>query len=243
MDNAGDRDGSREAPGEPERAHAGPTIEVEETPSGTSRTPRRTRRGPGIFWRLAFHTRAGIAHGFLRFWPVWERIMLVFIPTQPIPGAPSGLFRVHFGRYLGKSITLPDGTTVKRGDLVCELHMSNVKLTQITDTWALIRALGGDLRALAAWAEQPDFPARVRALYGYSLLSRGAPRLGFTLRDRRITLYARLERFFLMGLLALYNAQGVERLRHGTTFAHYPQELWMSRDELRRRYGADAPRT
>jgi hypothetical protein len=101
-----------------------------------------------------------------------------------------------------------------------------------------VREVRGDLQALAAWTRTLDFPTDVRAIYGFSLLTRAAPRVGFTLRDRRVTIRMRLERFFMLGLMALYHGKGLERLRQGTTFARYPQEMWMSIIELQRRYGA-----
>ncbi|HEX9414582.1 MAG TPA: hypothetical protein VF916_13840 [Ktedonobacterales bacterium] len=200
---------------------------------------RRARRRPGWGWRLAFQTRAGRARGFLRFWPVWERLMLRIQPIRPIPGAPHGIFLIRPTQFSGRPIELPDSTRVGRGDPIIELHMHNQALASgiAQGPWELLRMLEGDLRALAAWAAQPEAPA-FRALHGVTLLSRAAPRLGFMLRAQPITVHARLERFFMMGLLALYNVRGVERLLQGSTYGGYPQEVWMARTELLRRYGA-----
>jgi hypothetical protein len=198
--------------------------------------PRRKRRRLGG-WRLASRTGAGRAAGFLRFWPFWERLMLTLRPVHQVPGAPYNLFLTRFGRYRGQPITLPDGTTVRSGDRVLELHANNRLLARIPGGLALVRQARGDLTALAAWTQRAEYPREVRAIYGFTMLSRGMPRLGFILRDRPITLRVRLERFFLLGLMALYHGEGLKRLQQGTTFSRYPQEIWMSIAELQRRYG------
>jgi len=203
---------------------------------------RRLARGIGRGWRLANGTAGGRPRGFLRFWRLYERLSLLVLRPQPIPGAPTGIFLVRIMRYHAEPIELPDGTHVARDDLVAELHLHNAVVPQLASragVFALVRGMAGDLGALAAWSRDPTFPAQVRALYGVTLLGRAAARLGFTTRERPHTLKTWLDRLFMTGLLALYSPQGLARLQRGTTYGSYPLEVWMSRDELARRYGAD----
>lgn len=192
------------------------------------------------WWRLVFGSRSGQARGFLRFWPLWEWLTLRVMPHQEIPNAPHHLFEVQFTRVDANPITLPDGTHIKRRDPIAILHVNSRVLARIvreTTPWQQLRMMREDLQALARWVAAGGFPRDVHALYGYTLLGRSAPRLGFTLRRRPSTIRTRLDRFFLMGIIVLYHPGGRDRLAHGTTYETEPAETWMSIDELQRRYG------
>ncbi|HET9110808.1 MAG TPA: MFS transporter [Ktedonobacterales bacterium] len=218
-------------------------IRNEQAPHATGEREARAHR-PGSGWRLAAGSQGGHARGFLRFWPVWERIYNTFLPTSAIPNAPHGVLHVHFGRYRGEPITLPDGTVIQRGDVVTNLHFNNQLLgatSRTVSAFHLVRMIAEDMVALAAWSADDGSPAaRSRAVTGLTLIGRAAPRLGFTLRERPVTFKAKLDRFFMEGLMAIYNPAGLGRLERGTTYGSYPVEVWMSRAELLRRYAPGA---
>lgn len=226
-----------------ERAPAPVPTPEEGNPLPVSQAKARLlRRSVNPGWRLALRTRAGKAHGFMRFWPLWERFTLWLWHVQPVPHAPHGLLEVRFTRFHGKPITLPDSTTVRRNDPIIEIHFSNRALLRTApnvSAWGLLHMIAQDMRALALWMKQPDFPGEARAIFGVSLLSRGAPRLGFTLRDRPRNILSWFDRWFMNGLLVLYNEKGIGRLLQGTTYGTYPKEVWMSRETLFKRYGSE----
>ena len=200
------------------------------------------RRSPHVnwLWRLALQTRAGEARGVMRFWPFWERLMHRLWHIQAIPNAPHHLFEVRFTRYHGRAQTVADGLRIAPGDPVVELHFSNRALMQAAGSvsnWRLLHMMREDLQALAQWAQQTDFPSEARFIRGVTLLGRGAPRLGFIVRERPHNLAAWCDRIFMMGLLVLYHRAGRARLTQGSTYNTYPQEVWMTREELIRRYG------
>ena len=120
-------------------------------------------------WRLiADGSGSGRARRFLRVWAWYERLDTWLRPNLPIPGAPTDVFRVTFVRHRGRPITLPDGTHVRRGDDLCQLHITNARLAAVTSrgVWRAQGAMEGDLRALAAAFERAVQSGRLPAEIG-----------------------------------------------------------------------------
>jgi YkoP domain len=165
---------------------------------------------------------------------------------------PDCLLRVAYRRCKGRELALQDGTKVRWGDSVCELHFWNEHVTSVLDVpgglgvGARLRTeMMNSLASLAVWAAiNPElrdvraFHARVcRALHGGR--KEGDPlleRQGFTVLPRRPPLPGRihdfLERMLMRALVWRFNPSPPHRRRMIARF-----DIWISRDDLIRRYG------
>lgn len=192
----------------------------------------------GLLFRLIRLSKAGHgrAVGMLSIWLWWDRLLEWYWQLRPV--RPDGFLRYRLTRHGGASVTLRDGTVINRGDRLVELHFDNRRLLRRVSApgWNALQSLrliDADLRGLHRWLESGELPP-IRALHGVTLYAAAGPRLGFEVRAVPHTWLWALERFYLIGLLAIYHPDGwreVERMRRG----RWPGELWMSRAELARR--------
>lgn len=196
-------------------------------------------RGTALLWKMVAHgSEPGNPRGLLTVWPRWEHFALRMWPTYQIPGAAHDVLRVRFAPYEGEALVLPDGTEIRPEMIVGELHCNNQALLELVSHGANVyRAARADLRCLARWISQPGFDINVESFCGVTLIARAAARLGFSVRPLPLTLRRRLDRMFMRGLLMLYTTDGLSRVEKGSTARSYPQEVWLSRRELLRRYG------
>jgi hypothetical protein len=158
---------------------------------------------------------------------------------------------LHFTNYGGPNFTLPDGTEIAQGDTIGQLHLNNQMFVAAlsgpagsatgSQKWAIVPLFREQLRELAAWTESGGLSEPIEAIYGVTVLGRGAIRLGFTMRPRKRSILAAFDRLFLDGLMILYTPEGQERMMLGKTVNDQSAEAWMSIGELRRHYGAGPP--
>jgi YkoP domain len=202
---------------------------------------RSTRKIRRIFWdTVAYGARPGIPGGLLGGWWLWERISDRLWPAFIVPGSPYRLLKVRPVRYRGRPIKLPDSNYIDSGVMICELHCNNAAVLEFVRNSPAIFAAGrAELAAIADWVIQSG--SEVAAIFGFTMLGAAAARLGFRRRAASPTWRARADRLFMNGLLALYSVDGAARLGRGRTLKAFPEEIWMSRAELLRRYGAQRP--
>lgn len=168
-----------------------------------------------------------------------ERIDRAIRRIQPIrPGSVLGIER-H--RYRGAPITLRDGTTIRRGDRVDEIHFDNRRVRQMAVSgWQLdgLRECRDELRLLATRiGTDPAFDAP-RAYHGTTLLAVLARRIGFEMRPHRGR-WSWLETWYARTILVRWSREGRGRVLHGHGRLQLG-EVWISTRRLVALHGPDA---
>lgn len=166
-----------------------------------------------------------------------ERLFRASTRSQRLPGIDSFLLSVH--PYAGESLTLPDGTEVRRGATVGEIHFWNEHIADGYETvsersllWRFKRDFEADLRRLAEQEAAGALPADLVALFGVTPLAPMAGRMGFTHIPLRPGLRLRLLTLWQRWLGRAFRPVGHQRPAPARSGA-----CWLSRSELRRRYG------
>jgi hypothetical protein len=168
-------------------------------------------------------------------WIGWERLLTAVQRIRPV--REGSVLRYAVKRYSGPWVRLRDGGWVGPGAVVLELHLDNRRFARLTAAGVrplrMVRLLRDDLGSLARLVEGGAL-GPVAALHGTTLMAPAGPVLGFEFHELLHTVHLRLDRFFMAGLVLLYNTRGWGAVEQHS--ARWPGELWMSAGELRRRY-------
>ena len=177
-------------------------------------------------------------------WPVIDRLLIMICRIKPLRS--NGILGVESRRYKGHLIKLNDGSEVKHGDRIIELHLNSAwfrkrrKMSLTGTIWETLRSFANDLGYLAEQMTSGTLDSRIIALHGQTLLHVGIRRLGFQVEELPNTLWKKLTQFYLAGLMQIHHLQGEK----GVDILSKPPELkefWLSKTELLRKYGNHQP--
>jgi hypothetical protein len=176
-------------------------------------------------------------------WPVIDRFLRAINQTKPVTADDSGIIRFTLHRYKGCARVLNDGSELKTGDTIMEIHLNNdwfkrrrnLNLNASQSPREFLGHFGQDLRILAEQICSGAF-GDIAALHGNTLLYVAARRLGFQVDELPDSLWKKGARFYLAGLMQVYHLRGddVSGLREKSWEL---KEIWLSRAALLGRYG------
>ncbi len=177
-----------------------------------------------------------------------DRRYLKKVGAEPVPGSAIGLILVCYHPYEAKQpLELNDQTVIRPGEIVGEIHFSNIKITELAAEhsgrsmeWRLMELIKQEFKTLAKAGLEGKVPAAVRAFYGVNVLAAGARRLGFTM----IPIAKGWNRWWLgfwesMLRLVYYSFETKKKAALKRTMD--PYEVWMSRDFMIAKFMKERP--
>ncbi|MCL0094658.1 hypothetical protein M1N58_02005, partial [Dehalococcoidales bacterium] len=174
-------------------------------------------------------------------WPFLDSIFSWGVGIKPLRKDRISAISIELRRYRGQCLELDDGSEIKAGDLVIELHLNNTWFAQRRANSSpktfreFVSTFYADLKYLARQLAEGKISSEIKAIHGVTLLHTAAQYLGFTVLELPDSLWYRLYRFYLIGLMQTYYWQGAERLA-ARAKQLVLKEVWMSKSKLLLRY-------
>ncbi len=177
-------------------------------------------------------------------WPVVDKCLRTISRTEPVRADGNGIIRFNIHCHKGPTKLLNDGSEIKSGDRIIELHLDNawfkrrrnLYLSVLQSPQEFLGCFAQDLQILAQQISSGTF-GNIAALHGSTLLYVAAKRLGFQVDELPDGLWKKGARFYMAGLMQVYHLRGdgVLGLR-GKTWQL--KEVWLSRAILLSKYSS-----
>ena len=179
----------------------------------------------------------------LPLWPVIDKLLRVVYQIKPLKADGSSIISLDIRHYKGPPKILNDGSKVKAGDTIIELHLNNAWLKRrrnlnLKASQSLRETLGCSVQDLCLLAQQVagGMFGDITALHGITILHVAARRLGFQVDELPDSLWKKGARFYMAGLMKVYHLRGDEAYRIREK-PWVPKEVWLSKTALLTKYG------
>lgn len=177
------------------------------------------------------------------FFIAWEILYSWIHNIHVVENSPYGLLRIKVYPYRGQPVTLKDNTQIRDGDLVAELHISNLVLTkgrigdiEISSSLHTLPLFREEFKNLASMVREGKLGSKVTAIFAITLMGPGLRRMGFSLLPMASDRKSRSLKRWMSFLGWLFSPSGV-KYRSRSRTSREPQQCWMSVNELLSRYG------
>lgn len=150
-------------------------------------------------------------------WLLWEKLFHLVFRLKPLGNHDFMHYRVR--KYSGPALKLQDGSELRRGDLIMELHFDNAKMYEIGMTSRsalqiairLIREVEGILPDIALEMERLPQRDEVKAIYGVTMIAKGAETIGFETFELPRGWFASLTNRYLRLLMRVIRPGGAKK--------------------------------
>ena len=175
-------------------------------------------------------------------WPQIDWLLCVICRIKPLRADGSSIISIELRRYNGHHITLDDGSNIKTGDQIIELHLNSTWFKRRREEslearqlpWIVLHRFAQDLNFLTKQIANGIFD-KVVAVHGITFLYALARRAGFQVEELPDTLWKKCARFYMAGLMRAYHLSAGGRLKTPDRSLEL-KEVWLSRETLLKVY-------
>ena len=118
----------------------------------------------------------------------WDRFMCKINKIQPITGSSYSLLCIKTTKYKGRNLKLSDDYVLNKGDIIIEIHLSNVILAKGTVGTAAVASdlqlfpyVRAELFLLGKYLRSQNLHTNIKAVGGVTVHGPSLRRFGFTL--------------------------------------------------------------
>jgi hypothetical protein len=175
-------------------------------------------------------------------WPQIDWLLRVICRIKPLRADGSSIISIELRRYNGRYITLDDGSEIKAGDQIIELHLNSAWFKRRREEsleawrlpWIVLHCFAQDLNFLTKQIANGIFD-KVVAVHGITFLYALARRAGFQVEELPDTLWKKCAQFYMAGLMRAYHLPAGGRLETVDRSLEL-KEVWLSRETLLKVY-------
>lgn len=147
-----------------------------------------------------------------------------------IPGAENKLLYINVKPYTKKHLILPNGTLIRKGDLIGEIHVDNQKIkTMNLGLKEILTVLKNELDSLALAVLNDSRLTDIAAFYGQTILYSLLKREGFTILELDRNIKTIMVEIWTKLLRIIYSSNNIGGNNRKV------KEFWMTRDDLLKR--------
>ena len=119
---------------------------------------------------------------FIRF----EKLFSKFNKWIHIPDSQHNMLLIDIKKYRGKTFELKDGTVIKRGDQIGELHIDNLKVIDLDNSYRNVNSLLIDeLNSLCSACKKNEKFIQIKTFYCFTVLYPLISRKGFEIYEMK----------------------------------------------------------
>lgn len=179
----------------------------------------------------------------LFFWSLIDPLYFCFsrLTYPPCVAKKDNILRIRLTKYKGRNVTLSDGTTIKKNDLLVKIHLHNVRLlkelkhfkSELKKAKIILAYVQKSLPGVEAFIRMNPHAEKIKGIIGITSRTKGSERLGFEVFEIIHPVYRYLK---TLSFLPIHYASSRCSLKELLT-DYQPKYLFMSVRQLSALYG------